>query len=644
MAHFAVAPTMVYPLFETALRARRRADASTSTNGTSASCGRGSRRSRRSNPHAWSRTAYSPEEIRTVTPDNRMVCFPYPKRMCANIDVDQARRVAPVLVRSRARRRRPRRPHGVPARGGRGARPLLLHRARTRSPSRRRSPSPVGDALAAAGIGARRRRPLRPLLVLPVGGARSRPRCIGHRRRRSGPLTVTGGLGFAGGPVNNYPTHAIARMVEVLRADPERLRVHDRARLVHHEARGRRLVGTTAGARLPARRHVDEPGRASTRARAASRPGSSTARSTIEATSVAVERDGTPSLGIVTALTADGRRAIANTRDADLARARSPRKRRKARRCGSPTTARRIRWRDATRRVRGMMWRGLHASLRPLRQREAVPPLVHDGARLPALRPALRTRSRATGPARWRSTSILVGGVFAVVFVIAIGADDPRRSGRPAARGLRADHGDRAADRVPVLEDDLGRGRPRVPAAARRQRATRRTGPPHLSATCSGGRRSTVRVRTPSTNVHAASPTIAKSWKSSCACSMNRCRSGAGDRRQRPVLARPRRARGTARASRRRRADRLPRFRSRCTTASQRAPRAHAGGRRGRRARSRRRSRASARARRSRRPGAARARTRARRRATSHSRALSSNVLERLESRSVPTTSASRGS
>jgi len=34
------------------------------------------------------------------------------------------------------------------------------------------------------------------------------------------PLTVTGGLGFAGGPANNYPTHAIARMVEELRADP----------------------------------------------------------------------------------------------------------------------------------------------------------------------------------------------------------------------------------------------------------------------------------------------------------------------------------------------------------------------------------------------------------------------------------------
>ena len=38
----------------------------------------------------------------------------------------------------------------------------------------------------------------------------------------------------------------------------------------------------------------------------------------IEATSVAFERDGTPSLGIVTALLDDGRRALAHTRDTDM--------------------------------------------------------------------------------------------------------------------------------------------------------------------------------------------------------------------------------------------------------------------------------------------------------------------------------------
>ena len=34
------------------------------------------------------------------------------------------------------------------------------------------------------------------------------------------PLTVTGGLTFAGGPLNNYVMHSVARMVDLLRAKP----------------------------------------------------------------------------------------------------------------------------------------------------------------------------------------------------------------------------------------------------------------------------------------------------------------------------------------------------------------------------------------------------------------------------------------
>ena len=34
------------------------------------------------------------------------------------------------------------------------------------------------------------------------------------------PLTVTGGMNFAGGPWNNYPTHGLATMADVLRAEP----------------------------------------------------------------------------------------------------------------------------------------------------------------------------------------------------------------------------------------------------------------------------------------------------------------------------------------------------------------------------------------------------------------------------------------
>ena len=92
----AIAPTQIYPLFETALRAdagrtveehqREVSELWATFAAVSAA-----------NPHAWSRVAYSPDEIRTPSADNRVVTFPYLKRMCANIDVDQG---AAMLLRS----------------------------------------------------------------------------------------------------------------------------------------------------------------------------------------------------------------------------------------------------------------------------------------------------------------------------------------------------------------------------------------------------------------------------------------------------------------------------------------------------------------------------------------------------------------
>src|SRR5262245_30379770 len=86
--HGAVAPTMVYPLFETALRAAAGRDIDAHQVHVSELWSRFSEVAA-TNPNAWSRTALSPEDIRTVTPGNRMVVFSYTKRMCSNIDVDQ---------------------------------------------------------------------------------------------------------------------------------------------------------------------------------------------------------------------------------------------------------------------------------------------------------------------------------------------------------------------------------------------------------------------------------------------------------------------------------------------------------------------------------------------------------------------------
>ncbi|MGH9034110.1 MAG: enoyl-CoA hydratase, partial [Acidimicrobiia bacterium] len=136
------------------------------------------------------------------------------------------------------------------------------------------------------------------------------PRAAGDDR----PLTVTGGLAFAGGPANDYPSHAIAAMVEACRRDPGSLGlVHALGWYVTKHSVG--LYSTAPPARGFAR---VEP--AATQAAVDALPGRELAGSyegeaTVEATAVAFERDGSPSMAIVSLLTPDGRRALANARD-----------------------------------------------------------------------------------------------------------------------------------------------------------------------------------------------------------------------------------------------------------------------------------------------------------------------------------------
>lgn len=313
-AHSALAPTMVYPLFETALRHAAGRTIDEHQRHVSELWARFAVVAA-GNPNAWSRTAYSPEEIRSVSPDNRMVCFPYPKRMCANIDVDQA--AALILCSFESARAA-----GVP-----DDRMVFLHAAAethdhyffserdtlTESPGIEVA---VNDAVDASGITLDDITHFDLYSCFPAAvevALRSLHLSDGDPR----PLTVTGGLGFAGGPVNNYPAHAIARMVEVLRADP--------AGFGCTTALGWYISKHATGiwsATPPAhgfRRADKAAGQARVDAGPRREPaGLIDAEVTVEATSVAFERDGSPSLGILTGLTADGRRAIANTRDPDL--------------------------------------------------------------------------------------------------------------------------------------------------------------------------------------------------------------------------------------------------------------------------------------------------------------------------------------
>ena len=95
-------PLRVYPLFENALRHDRGRGLSEHSAAMAELWSRFSAVAA-GNPFAWSRRALGPEDVGTVAPDNRMISFPYPKRMNANDRVDQG--AALVLCSAEAARR-----------------------------------------------------------------------------------------------------------------------------------------------------------------------------------------------------------------------------------------------------------------------------------------------------------------------------------------------------------------------------------------------------------------------------------------------------------------------------------------------------------------------------------------------------------
>jgi len=167
------------------------------------------------NPYAWRRESYTAEEITTPTADNRMIGFPYTKRMVSNPDVDMATGLVICSVeRARAL--------GVPTdrwvfvhAGTDGKDRMMSERADFVSAPAIRIAG--NRALELAGRGIDEVDHLDVYSCYPSAVQLAlRELAIPDTRQ----LTVYGGLGFAGGPWNNPVGHAIASMVDVLREDP----------------------------------------------------------------------------------------------------------------------------------------------------------------------------------------------------------------------------------------------------------------------------------------------------------------------------------------------------------------------------------------------------------------------------------------
>jgi acetyl-CoA C-acetyltransferase len=209
------APIQVYPLFENALRHHLGESVADHQLRISQLWSRFSDVAAE-NPNAWIREPVSAEQIRTPGPKNRPVSFPYPKLMNSNSNVDMGAALI-LTTEDHARALGIDRSQWVYPHVGTDAQDTqyVSHRANLYS-------SPAIEiagnrALELAGVAAGDLDFVDLYSCFPVA-VQVAARALGIDQQR--PLTVTGGLTFGGGPLNNYVMHAIARMADCLRAAP----------------------------------------------------------------------------------------------------------------------------------------------------------------------------------------------------------------------------------------------------------------------------------------------------------------------------------------------------------------------------------------------------------------------------------------
>lgn len=263
------------------------------------------------NPHAWFQDAPSVSDISNVTPDNRMIAYPYTKRMNAIMDVDQAAAIVVVSERIVARFS----DRAIAVLGGAGAEEIW-------NPIERESfstckamevafsqaldhadlsvsdidafdfyscfPSPIQMALSA--------------LDIDIDDPRE--------------FSITGGLAYAGGPGNNYVMHSLAAAVSRLqKQESERIMVT-----------GVGMANTKHAATLLAHaKHIPDQAtgktqyRVETGAKALAVVQKAEGNAEIVSYTIEYDREGEPSNVIYILNLDNGCRAIANARDVDAA-------------------------------------------------------------------------------------------------------------------------------------------------------------------------------------------------------------------------------------------------------------------------------------------------------------------------------------
>jgi len=208
-------PIQIYPIMETALRHATGLSVDAHLEHIS-KLWAGFSEVAANNPNAWIREAKTAEEIRTISGVNRPVSFPYPKLMNSNNNVDQAS--ALILVsEEKAKALGISRDKWIYPWAGTDAQDHYYFSNRDNFYSSPAIRFAGGKYLELTGSTPDDIDMIDVYSCFPVA-VQIACRELGFDMNR--PLTVTGGLTFAGGPLNNYVMHSIARMTQLLRENP----------------------------------------------------------------------------------------------------------------------------------------------------------------------------------------------------------------------------------------------------------------------------------------------------------------------------------------------------------------------------------------------------------------------------------------
>lgn len=209
-------PIQIYPMFENALR-HHRGDSIEQQMIRISELWASFSAVAAENPHAWIRDAVSAEELRTISAANRPVSFPYPKLMNSNNNVDQGAALI-MCSASKARQLNIDESRWVYPWTGTDAHDTYFVSNRENLYSSPAIRLAGRKCLELAGLAANDLDFVDVYSCFPVA-VQVAAEEIGLDLTR--PLTITGGLTFAGGPLNDYVMHSIATAVERARAQPD---------------------------------------------------------------------------------------------------------------------------------------------------------------------------------------------------------------------------------------------------------------------------------------------------------------------------------------------------------------------------------------------------------------------------------------